>query len=268
MKMHDAMRIVARRMHGSVDTEADGIYFDVGIAVYLSVNIDLDQTRRRDFVETQAEGIDQESTILIRNARRDMCVDQVAPALACSQSVSSSQIDAQRLFSRRDRRGRKTVIGSEGKAHGGLDGSGIIGFQAVILPVLMSEPKQLPPLEREFLVVCLCAAWCGTCREYEEGFRELQASYPDVGFIWVDIEDENSGVEDWDIDNFPTLLIQRNELVLFFGPMLPHHRVLLQTVEAYLTQSLGESHYYVHATPERAGWQGAFDFRSLKRSLG
>lgn len=127
----------------------------------------------------------------------------------------------------------------------------------------MPAPKPLPVLEREFLVVCLCAAWCGTCREYEAGFKELEAQYPDVGFVWVDIEDENSRVEDWDIENFPTLLIQRGESVLFFGPMLPHHRILHQTLESYLAQTQQESRDYAHATPERAGWQADYNYRDL-----
>jgi thioredoxin 1 len=125
----------------------------------------------------------------------------------------------------------------------------------------MSDPKPLAPVDREFLVVCLCAAWCGTCREYEEGFRELETRYPDCGFLWVDIEDEHSGVEDWDIENFPTLLIQRNELVLFMGPMLPHHGILKQTLEVFLAQSADEARSYAHATPERAGWQASYDYR-------
>lgn len=132
----------------------------------------------------------------------------------------------------------------------------------------MSEPKLLPPEEREFLVVCLCAAWCGTCREYEPGFHELQTQYPEVGFLWVDIEDENSGVEDWDIENFPTLLIQRNELVLFFGPMLPHHSILRQTLDTYIAQSAVEAAGYAHATPERAGWQAQYDYRQVSLSGG
>jgi thioredoxin 1 len=133
----------------------------------------------------------------------------------------------------------------------------------MILPVLMSDPKPLAPVDREFLVVCLCAAWCGTCREYEAGFRELEAQYPDVGFIAVDIEDESSGVEDWDIENFPTLLIQRNELVLFFGPMLPHHSVLRHTLDALFVQSESEARAYAHGTPERAAWQATRNYRDL-----
>jgi thiol-disulfide isomerase/thioredoxin len=135
----------------------------------------------------------------------------------------------------------------------------------MILPAPMPAPKPLPVLEREFLVVCLCAAWCGTCREYETGFRELEAQYPDVGFVWIDIEDENSGVEDWDVENFPTLLIQRDELVLFFGPMLPHLSILKQTLDTYRAQDQPEARDYAHATPERAGWQVNYDYRNLAK---
>ena len=27
----------------------------------------------------------------------------------------------------------------------------------------------------EFLIACLCAAWCGTCRDYRAGFDALRA---------------------------------------------------------------------------------------------
>lgn len=141
----------------------------------------------------------------------------------------------------------------------------MIEYQIAILTALMAAPNPLDPLAREFLVVCLCAAWCGTCREYETGFRELEARHPEVGFVWVDIEDENAGVEDWDIENFPTLLIQRKELVLFFGPMLPNQRILVQTLEAFIAQGPEEARAYAHATPERAAWQAGYNYRSLRR---
>lgn len=119
----------------------------------------------------------------------------------------------------------------------------------------MHAPKALEPIDREFLVVCLCADWCGTCRDYEPGFRDLALQYQDVGFIWIDIEDESSGVQDWDIESFPTVLIQRNDLVLFFGPMLPHHRILKQTLDVYLRQDIDEATIYANGTAERAAWQ-------------
>ena len=41
-----------------------------------------------------------------------------------------------------------------------------------------------------FLVICLCAQWCGTCRDYRVGFDELAATFPDVRFSWLDIEEQ------------------------------------------------------------------------------
>ena len=53
-------------------------------------------------------------------------------------------------------------------------------------------PEPASP-EREFLVVCLCADWCGTCRDYRAPFEALGKELPDAEFLWVDIEDEG----DW-----------------------------------------------------------------------
>lgn len=128
------------------------------------------------------------------------------------------------------------------------------------------SPVESVALEKEFLVVCLCAAWCGTCRDYQAGFADLATRYPDIGVVWADIEDEKSGVEDWDIEDFPTVLIQRGDQVLFFGPMLPHHAILRQTVEVFLAQSRAESECYANGTPERVGWQAKYNYRKLGRN--
>ena len=41
-------------------------------------------------------------------------------------------------------------------------------------------------------VVCLCAGWCGVCREYRAVFDALAAAHPQVRFDWVDVEDEEA----------------------------------------------------------------------------
>src|SRR5659263_77846 len=40
------------------------------------------------------------------------------------------------------------------------------------------------------LVVCLCAQWCGVCRDYRQRFTQVQAQFPAVRFLWIDVEDE------------------------------------------------------------------------------
>lgn len=72
-----------------------------------------------------------------------------------------------------------------------------------------------------WVVACLCAGWCGTCTTYRATFEALAARHPGLQFIWIDIEDQADVVGELDVENFPTLLIQRGDEVAFFGTMLP-----------------------------------------------
>ncbi|MDQ7988152.1 MAG: thioredoxin family protein [Candidatus Dactylopiibacterium sp.] len=126
----------------------------------------------------------------------------------------------------------------------------------------MSDLVTQTALEAEFLVSCLCAGWCGTCRDYAEGFEALPGKFPEVGFVWVDVEDEAEVAGDIDVENFPTLVIQRGTDVLFCGPMLPQHRLLERLLETFMAQSAEESAGYARGTPERLGWQGLADVRT------
>ncbi|KAF7598998.1 MAG: thiol reductase thioredoxin [Candidatus Dactylopiibacterium carminicum] len=114
----------------------------------------------------------------------------------------------------------------------------------------------------EFLVSCLCAQWCGTCREYRPGFDSLATKFPGVAFRWVDIEDEPEIAGDLDVENFPTLVIQRGHDVLFCGPMLPMRHLLERLLETFLAQTAEESAQYARGNAERLGWQGLADIRA------
>ncbi len=75
------------------------------------------------------------------------------------------------------------------------------------------------------LVACLCAEWCGVCRDYEAVFDAL-APEPGMRKAWVDIEDHADALGDLDVTNFPTLLIARGDTVLFHGPVEPQPATL------------------------------------------
>jgi len=94
------------------------------------------------------------------------------------------------------------------------------------------EPSPLPP---GFQVVCLCAAWCGVCRDWRPLLEDAARTHPAMQFAWVDVEDEDETMGDVDIETFPTLLIARGRTVHFFGPVAPMARPLarlLATVQA------------------------------------
>ena len=70
-------------------------------------------------------------------------------------------------------------------------------------------------------VICLCAEWCGACREWRDTFTQVAAAHPQLRFAWVDVEDEADAMGDIDIETFPTVLIARGHEPLFLGPVQP-----------------------------------------------
>lgn len=118
----------------------------------------------------------------------------------------------------------------------------------------------------EFLVVCLCAEWCGVCREYRSGFAEIAAAFPEAGFYWLDIEAHADEIGDIDVDNFPTLLIKRQQSVLFFGSMPPAPAHLRRTFGAFLQQGREESRAYAASSIERRHWQQMEDLQRLDQA--
>ena len=83
----------------------------------------------------------------------------------------------------------------------------------------------------DLLVACYCAAWCDTCTIYRTRFDALAQRLPEHAFVWIDIEDFPDLLGDEDVENFPTLLIQRDDDVLFFGTMLPHIEQLERLIQ-------------------------------------
>ena len=84
------------------------------------------------------------------------------------------------------------------------------------------------------LIACLCAQWCGTCRDYRPLFEQLQAEFGAARFMWVDVEDEGDLVDPIDVEDFPTLLIASDGQARFFGTLTPHLETLRRLVQAQL----------------------------------
>jgi thioredoxin 1 len=85
-------------------------------------------------------------------------------------------------------------------------------------------------------VVCLCAQWCGTCREYRSVFDSLQEMYPEIECVWVDVEEYADMLSDLDIENFPTLLVYRGSEVVFWGAIFPLLQHVVSLVRSLMVQ--------------------------------
>jgi thioredoxin 1 len=112
-------------------------------------------------------------------------------------------------------------------------------------------------------VACLCAAWCDTCSSYRDVFEALAARHPDKFFLWIDIEDQADVVGELDIESFPTLLMQRGDLVAFFGTMLPDPGLAHRLIQAQLEPSAAELAAQAQGSAEHRAWQNDCNLRTL-----
>lgn len=86
------------------------------------------------------------------------------------------------------------------------------------------------------LVVCLCAEWCGVCRDYAQRFEQARAKFPQARFLWIDVEDEADLLHPLDdVDDFPTLLLAVGDEPRFFGVVMPQ----LETLERLINVKTG-----------------------------
>jgi thioredoxin 1 len=94
-----------------------------------------------------------------------------------------------------------------------------------------------------WIVACLCAAWCDVCRQFRPAFDALAARHPEHRFVWIDVED------------FPTLLIQRADTVVFFGTVLPDAGQAQRLLQAQLERPTEELEAEARSNAQRRGWQ-------------
>lgn len=104
----------------------------------------------------------------------------------------------------------------------------------------------------EWVIACLCAAWCDVCTDFRPSFDRLAADHPDKLVLWIDIEDEAEVVGDFDVENFPTLLIQQGDRVTFFGTVEADAGTVGRLVAAQTRALPSSSSATVQALPSRA----------------
>lgn len=111
------------------------------------------------------------------------------------------------------------------------------------------QPRPTSNPDAPWRVICLCADWCGVCRDYSATFDSAAVANPGVAFDWVDVEDESDAMGDLDIKTFPTLLVACGADVRFFGPVLPGSEQLERLLASLFKESAGARAQTPDATP-------------------
>jgi thioredoxin 1 len=116
--------------------------------------------------------------------------------------------------------------------------------------------------EHSTIVACLCADWCDVCQSYRPRFQQLAQSYPEILFIWIDIEDQASLVDHLEVDNFPTLLIQQHNVVGFYGTMQSDTNRLKRQIDSLAEMSPHQLEQLAQAGEQQRLWQNEANIRT------
>jgi len=70
----------------------------------------------------------------------------------------------------------------------------------------------------DIVIIDFWAPWCGPCRSFAPVYEEVSEKYPDIVFGKIDTEAEQELGAHFQIRSIPTLMIFREQVVLFSQP--------------------------------------------------
>ena len=68
------------------------------------------------------------------------------------------------------------------------------------------------------VIVDYWAPWCGPCRAFAPVFEKVAEMYPDVVFAKVNTEEEQEIAAHFQIRSIPTLMVFRDQIIVFSQP--------------------------------------------------
>ncbi|MBF0589126.1 MAG: thioredoxin [Magnetococcales bacterium] len=75
------------------------------------------------------------------------------------------------------------------------------------------------------------AEWCGPCRTFGPIFEQASEKYPDIAFAKVDTEAERELASSFQIRSIPTLMIFREQVIIFSQPGMLPEEALVELIE-------------------------------------
>ena len=67
----------------------------------------------------------------------------------------------------------------------------------------------------DFVIVDFWAPWCGPCRSFAPVYEKVSEDFPDIVFAKVNTEEEQEIAAHFQIRSIPTLMIFRDQIIIF-----------------------------------------------------
>ncbi|HUQ28384.1 MAG TPA: thioredoxin [Usitatibacter sp.] len=107
------------------------------------------------------------------------------------------------------------------------------------------------------VIVDYWAPWCGPCRGFAPIFERVAQAHPDVVFAKVNTDEEQEIGSHFQIRSIPTLMVFREQIIVFSQPGALPQNALEQIVEKAKAIDMDEIRKQIAQQGDAQGQQGA-----------
>ena len=107
------------------------------------------------------------------------------------------------------------------------------------------------------VIVDYWAPWCGPCRGFAPVFERVAEANPDVVFAKVNTDDEQEIAQHFQIRSIPTLMVFREQIIVFSQPGALPQNALEQIVEKAKGLDMEEVRKQIAQGEQGQGQEGA-----------
>jgi len=72
--------------------------------------------------------------------------------------------------------------------------------------------------DNPFVIIDFWAPWCGPCQSFAPVYEQISEKHPDIVFAKVNTEEEQEIAAQFNIRSIPTLMIFRDQIIIYSEP--------------------------------------------------